>query len=141
MPDNVGSPRLELVEEKLVVDKREIERGRVIIRTRVDTREELAQVDLRHEEVSVERVPIGRFVDTAPETRNEDGVLIVPVLEEQAVVTTRLFLKEEIRITKRTRVETLREAVQLRFEHADVIRHDGNDAEPTTSTEGRNGNG
>ena len=33
-----------LVEERLEVGKREVERGRVVVRTRVETREELAEV-------------------------------------------------------------------------------------------------
>jgi uncharacterized protein (TIGR02271 family) len=97
--------RLELLEEQLRVTKREVERARVVVRTRVEEREALAEADLRREDVSVERVPIGREVATAPEVREEDGVLIVPVLEEQLVVQTRLVLKEEIRISKRSRTE------------------------------------
>lgn len=71
-------------------------------------RDECAEVELRQDEVSVEGIPIGRIVEVAPQTRDEDSVLIVPVLEEQVVVTTRLFLKEEIRITKRSRIEIVR---------------------------------
>ena len=35
-------------------------------------------------------------------------MLIVPVLEEQLVVQTRLILKEEIRISKKSRAEVIR---------------------------------
>jgi uncharacterized protein (TIGR02271 family) len=141
MPDSETPLRFELAEEQVEIGKREVERGRIIVRTRVDIRDECAEVELRQDEVSVERVPIGRVVDVPPQTREEHGVLIVPVLEEQVVVTTRLVLKEEIRITKRGRVEVVREPVQLRSEQADVIRLDGQDPGPTTPTEGSNGNG
>src|SRR5919206_1843470 len=119
--------RLELVEERLKVGKREVERGRVVVRTRVDTRKEIAEAELRQEEVSVERVPVGRPVEAPPPVREEDGVLIVPVLEEQLVVTTQLVLKEEIRITKKSRTETVREPVTLRSERAEVERLEGRD--------------
>ena len=113
--------RVELVEEQLEVAKREIERGRVIVRKRVDTRDEIAEAVLRQEDVTVERVPMGLPVETAPSVREEDGVLIVPVLEEQLVVETRLVLKEEIRITRNHRTEVVREPVRLRSEQAEVV--------------------
>ena len=61
-------------------------------------------------------------------------MLIVPVLEEQLVVTTRLFLKEEIRITRRSRTELVREQVRLRAEQADIERLAGPAAPATNPT-------
>ena len=111
-----------LVEEQIDVSKRETERGRVVIRTHIEEREERAELDLHQEEVSVERVPVGRPVETAPPVREEDGVLIVPVLEEQLVIQTRLILKEEIRITRKSHTERVSEPVRLRAERAEVVR-------------------
>ena len=79
--------RIELAEEQLEIGKREVERGRVVVRTRVEERDEIAEIELRQEDVTVERVPLGVPVEVAPAVREEDGVLIVPVLEEQLVVT------------------------------------------------------
>jgi stress response protein YsnF len=50
---------IELAEEQLRVSKREVERGRVVIRTRVEERDEIAEAALRQEDVTVERVPVG----------------------------------------------------------------------------------
>jgi uncharacterized protein (TIGR02271 family) len=94
-----GDDIIELAEEQLRVSKREVERGRVVVRTRVEERDEIAEAALRQEDVTIERVPVGRPVEAAPPVREEDGVLIVPVREERLVVTTELILKEEIRIT------------------------------------------
>ena len=118
---------IELVEEQLRVSKREVERGRVVIRTRVEERDEIAEAALRQEVVTVERVPIGRLVEAAPSVREEDGVLIVPVIEERLVVTTELVLKEEIRITKKSRTEMVREPVRLRTERVEIERLEGRD--------------
>jgi uncharacterized protein (TIGR02271 family) len=118
---------IELAEEQLRVSKREVERGRVVVRTRVEERDEIAEAALRQEDVTVERVPIGRPVEAAPQVREEDGVLIVPVLEERLVVTTELVLKEEIRITKKSRTEMVREPVRLRSERVEVERLEGRD--------------
>src|SRR5215207_9387139 len=118
---------IELAEEELRVGKREVERGRVVVRTRVEERDEIAEAALRQEDVTVEQIPVGRPVEAAPQVREEDGVLIVPVLEERLVVTTELVLKEEIRITKKSRTEMVREPVRLRSERVEVERLEGRD--------------
>ena len=97
MTRNKCSGFIELVEEQLAVGKRQVERGRVVVRTRVEERDEVAEIELQQEDVSVERVARGVPVEVLPAVREEDGVLIIPVVEEQLVVTTRLILKEEIR--------------------------------------------
>ena len=125
---------IELAEEQLEIGKREVERGRVVVRTRVEERDEVAEIELRQEDVTVERIPRGVPVESVPETREEDGVLIIPVLEEQLVVSTRLILKEEIRITRRSRTELVREPVRLRAEQADIERLAGPAAPATNAT-------
>jgi uncharacterized protein (TIGR02271 family) len=122
-----GDDIIELAEEQLRVSKREVERGRVVVRTRVEERDEIAEAALRQEDVMIERVPVGRPVEAAPQVREEDGVLIVPVLEERLVVTTELILKEEIRITKKDRTEIVREPVRLRSERVEIERLEGRD--------------
>jgi uncharacterized protein (TIGR02271 family) len=116
---------VELVEEQIAVGKREVERGRVVVRTRVEERDEVAEIELLQEEVTVERVPRGVPVETMPGEREEDGVLIVPVVEERLIVTKQLILKEEIRITRHRRTELVREAVRLRSEQVAVERQQG----------------
>jgi predicted nucleic acid-binding protein len=67
------------------------------------------------------------LVEAAPSVREEDGVLIVPVIEERLVVTTELVLKEVIRITKKSRTEIVREPVRLRSERVEIERLQGRD--------------
>ncbi len=116
---------LELAEERLELGKREVERGRVVVHTRVEERDEVAEIELQQEDVSVERVSLDVPVEVLPPVREEDGVLIIPVVEEQLVVTTRLILKEEIRITRQRRTELVRKPVRLRSERADIQRLEG----------------
>lgn len=120
-PDEVVA----LAQEQLEISKREVERGRVVIRIRVEERDEIAELELLQDEVTGARVPRGVPVETKPAMREEDGVLIVPVVEEQVVVTTRLILKEEIRITRRSHTELVREPVRLRSEQVDIERQRG----------------
>ena len=130
---NPHPTHIELVEERATVIKTEVESGRVIVRTRVEERDELVELSLRRDEVIVEHVPIGIVVEAPPSVREENGVLIVPVVEEQLVI--QLVLKEEVRITRRQHVETVREPVRLRSEHAEVVRLDAADAAPPQPSE------
>ena len=136
MTRNARPGFIELVEEQLEIGKREVERGRVVVRTRVEERDEVAEIELQQEDVSVERVPRGVPVETLPVAREEDGVLIIPVVEERLVVTTRLILKEEIRITRQRRTELVREPVRLRSERADIQRLEGRSPVSLSSRKG-----
>lgn len=113
---------LPLAEERAEIGVRPVTRERVLIRKTVETREEIVERALLEERLLVERVPIGREIETAPEMREEDGVLVVPVVEEELVVRTRLVLKEELRIGRRQVQRTVREPVRLRREVAEVER-------------------
>lgn len=87
-----------LAEESVSFGRRTIATGRVrlSLRTAEETRR-LREV-LHGRRAEVERVPIGCEVAEAPEVRVEGDVVIVPVLEEELVVTRRLVLREEIRL-------------------------------------------
>src|SRR5690242_16120571 len=103
--DEDRSKTLPLAEEVVRVDKREVVKGRVRIRTSTDEHEELVAQDLAGEHVEVERVPVDREVDAAPEVRQEGDVTIVPIVEEVLVVERRLVLKEEVHIRRVRSVE------------------------------------
>ncbi len=105
-----------VLEERVVIGTREVETDRVLVRTGVETRNETVERLLRSDTVEVERVPIGRVVETAPEPRELDGVLIVPVIEEELVVRTRLILKEEVHIRRTQGTRPVRHDVRLRRE-------------------------
>lgn len=111
-----------LAEEVLRLDKRQVVHGKVRVRTVVDVAHELTKASLEEETVEVTRVPVDRMVDQAPEVRTENGVMIVPVLEEVLVVEKRLVLKEELHIRKRTRTEDVEVPVELRKQRAIVER-------------------
>lgn len=118
-----------LVEEKLSVGIREVETGRVRIRTLVDEHVELARADLSREKVEVERVPVGREIDVLPSIREEGDTLIVPVVEEVLVVEKRLWLREEVRLTRTRTVEPFEAPVTLRRTEAVVERSENQDSD------------
>ena len=122
---------LRLVEERVTIGKREVELGGVRVRLRTEAEEAIARVALRAERTEVERVPIGRVVESAPPIREEDGMTIIPVLEEVLVVEKRLVLKEELRVRRVAETREHEETVLLRRQRAEVERL-GPD-EPATS--------
>ena len=137
-----------LVEETARIDKHEVEKGRVRVTTHTETVEEVLRETLRSDLVGVARVPIGRTIvqgEPVPQIREEDGLTIIPVFEEQLVVEKRLVLVEEVHIRHTLQGKPVELPVTLRRQHATVERvraeeehaSDGTRAgEPVTSHSG-----
>jgi uncharacterized protein (TIGR02271 family) len=89
--------RVQRTEEELRTGTREREAGRVGVRKQVYTEREQVRVPTRHEEVSVERVPVDK--ETTGAEIGDDEVS-VPVVEDEVVVEKRPVVKEEIRVRK-----------------------------------------
>lgn len=109
-----------VIEETIRVEKREFESGKVIVHKSVEERDEVVDVLLRQQDLVVERVPVGRVVQDAPQTRQEGDTLIVPILEEVLVVEKRLMLKEELHIRKHSSERTEQKTVRLRSEQVKI---------------------
>jgi uncharacterized protein (TIGR02271 family) len=109
-----------LSEEELIATTHDAEQGRVVIRKRVETVAHEMPVDVRRDDVEIERVAMDVDIDESPGVRQEGETTIVPVVVEVLVVEKRLKLVEEIRITKRRVIEqeTVRE--DLRREVVEV---------------------
>jgi uncharacterized protein (TIGR02271 family) len=84
--------------------------------------DEVVRHALRHRSVDLQRVAVDRQVDAVPAMREEDGVLIIPVVEEVLVVETRLVLKEEIHLRLSDTIENVEEVLQRRVQRAVVER-------------------
>lgn len=119
-----------VIEEEVRVDKKIVETGKVRISKKVSEREELIDVPLLREEVTVERIPINQYVDRMPEPRQEGETLIIPVVREEIVVQKRLLVVEELRVQKQVvethepqRVSLLKEEVEI--ERAPVNENTG----------------
>ncbi len=117
-----GEVIVPLVEEQLRVGKRIRETGRVRLQKIVETRQETVDEPLLREEVEIERVPIGTYVDAPVAVRQEGDVTVIPVLEEVLVVEKRLRLREELRVTKRRTEVREPQEVTLRTERVEVER-------------------
>ncbi len=92
---------LPVYEEELTVGKRQEQIGDVRLHKEVVTEQESIPVTLRHEEVTVERVPFtgqANQADVKNAFQNQD--IDVPVMGEEAVVGKQLHETEEVRLHK-----------------------------------------
>ncbi len=113
-----------VMQEEVTVGKRMVETGITRVTKKVREREEVISEPLRHEKVRVSRVPVNRYVEKPLPVRQEGGTIVVPVLEEVLVVEKRLLLKEELHISKESKVVHRPRRVTLRGEEA-VVEHVG----------------
>jgi uncharacterized protein (TIGR02271 family) len=95
--DDEDELRVQRTEEELRAGTREREAGALKVRKRVRTDRERMEVPTRHEEVTVERVPVE---GEATEAEIGDDEVSIPVTEEEVVVEKRPVAKEEVRIRK-----------------------------------------
>ena len=113
---------ISVIVEHLRIEKRLVEGEGVRIHVVTDEQEIPAKVTLRTERIEVEHVPIGRVVEHAPPVREENGVTIIPVMEEVVVTETRLVLKEELHIRRVPETREHQQTVLLRRQRAEVER-------------------
>ena len=110
--------RVQRTEEELAAGTTEREAGSVQVRKRVRTDRESIEVPTRHEEVSVERVPVSE--GEASEAEIGEDEVRVPLTEEEVVVEKRPVAKEEIRVRKDVVEDTEVVEEDVRREEVDV---------------------
>ena len=119
---NEAAETILVAEERAVIGKRTRITGAVHVRTEIREEEEVINRPVTREELSVERIPVDRWVEEPVEIRQEGEVTIIPVHAEVVVVETRLKLVEEIRVRRRSSTELAEKRVTLRKEAAVVER-------------------
>ena len=116
MADSDEETVVPLYEEALTAGTRVMETGQVHVHVRTQETQYTLRGSLTSQMVEIDRAPVGRFVDEPPQTREEGDVTIVPVVEERWV--KRLFLIEEVRITRTQQLVPHSETFTLRRQDA-----------------------
>jgi stress response protein YsnF len=124
-----GAPHIPLYAEDLTVSKLQAAGDMVRVSTVTRKHETFVDETLNHERVQIDRVPIGRQVDTIPPVRQEDDTTILSVVEETIVIERRLILKEEVHIRRLHVSERHQEAVVLRKQEAVITRIEPHDSQ------------
>lgn len=131
-----GNDPIPVLEEIATVSKRTVTTGVTTVEKQVQSHDHQVSELLRRETASVETVPIGVRVDPdhPPVIRTENGVTIIPVLEEVLVVEKRLVLKEELHIRHHVDEVLATQEVTLRSETVVVKHTEGPSSEVRTDT-------
>jgi stress response protein YsnF len=120
-----GEVKVVAVQEDLEVSLREVETGAVRVRKVVHEDVHQVPVTVRTGKVDVVRVPMSRQVDSEFPARQEGDTTVIPVFEYRVVAERRLFLVEEVRVTKEVVQSTRTEEVVTRREEVVVERREG----------------
>ena len=99
--------RLQLLEERLMVNKERYQAGSVQVGKRVETRTENVNVALSHDEVVIERHPVAdaRPVDGNVTLGASTETIRVDLEAERANVSKQAYVTEEVEVGKRTESE------------------------------------
>jgi uncharacterized protein (TIGR02271 family) len=118
--DTASTPsdeRLTRTEEELRVGTRAVEAGEVVVGKHVETEHKQVPVNLKREEIVIERRPVNR--EAGASDIREDQIR-VPLMEEEAVVDKRAVVKEELVIGKRVVEEQQTVDAEVRREEFDI---------------------
>ena len=111
-----------LVEERISISKRQVESGRLRVHVTIEDRAETVAEQLSRDDVEIEHIPRNVRLTEMPHVRHEGTTMIIPVVEEVAVIDKALVLVEEIHIRRRTTSESVEIPVTLRSERAKIER-------------------
>ncbi len=120
-----NSPKkLDIIEERLVVDKQKVEKGKVVLHKRVIEEDVPLDLELTEEYIDVQVKKMGEVVDKpGPAVRQEGDTKIYSVYREVYVKQT--VLEEEVRITRKKTRKPFHTSEKLRREVIDVERISG----------------
>ena len=111
--------RIPIVEERLVVGKREVETGGIRVRSRVLEKPATEQVQLRDEHVEIERRPVDERVDNT-EGMFKDRTVEMTETDEEAVVAKDAVVREELVVRKTAEDHVERVSDTVRHTEVDV---------------------
>jgi uncharacterized protein (TIGR02271 family) len=127
-----GEARIPVVEEQVKVGKREVQRGGVRVFQRVSEKPVQESVQLREEQVKVERHPVDQPASEADMGAFKEGSVEVRETAEEPVVSKTARVVEEVVISKEVRDRT--EAVNDTVRRTDVeVEQLGAEAKSATS--------
>jgi len=139
-PETVGPGQrrdeatMQLSEEQLRVNKREVEAGGVRLRKVIRTQVVNQPVELRREEIVIERVPANQ-ARAAGRAAFEEQEVYIPLRREEAVVEKETRVREEVHARKESQTNTENVSDRVRREDIEIERT-GEAKERTPGTPG-----
>jgi uncharacterized protein (TIGR02271 family) len=120
---NEVSKAIPAMEENLRLGIKQVQTGKVRAIKKVHEEDLIVTGPVVNDEIQIERIPLNQYVEVAPPpVRYEGETMIIPVVEEEVVVQTRLKIVEEVRITRKKVETTVEKPITLRREEVVVKR-------------------
>ncbi len=119
---NTDTIEVPLTEEQLKVGKRTVDAGQVRLRKIVRTEIVNQPVEIRHEDVVVERVSADQVRAGAANTDFKEEVIDVPLTREEVVVQKDAKVTGAVRLHKAAEAETQNVSETVRKEDVEVLR-------------------
>jgi uncharacterized protein (TIGR02271 family) len=118
----VGEERIQLAEEELAVGKQQVQAGQVRLRKVVRAEQVEQPVELRREDVEIERVPVSDSTTDVASDAFQEREIDVPLMREEPVVEKQARVTGEVRVGKEVETETRNVQGQVRSEDVEVDR-------------------
>jgi uncharacterized protein (TIGR02271 family) len=113
---------MRLKEEEVTIGKREVEYGGVRLRKIVKTETVNQPVELKREEIVIERVPVTDKTAQGAEFKEKE--IYIPLRREEAVVAKEAKVREEVRVGKKTDVSKEQISETVRREDVEVEKNE-----------------
>lgn len=112
--DMLGTQSIPVVEEELMVGKREVETGRAQVQKVITEKPVQENINLREEHITVERTPVNRAATAADIDNFQEGTFELRETKEEAVVSKQARVVEEVTIGKQVseHTETINDTVR-----------------------------
>ena len=127
-----GETVIPIVEEEMVVGKRQIQRGGVRVFQRTEERPVTESVTLREESVTVERHPVDRAVSSNEAAFGQAQDVVITTTDEVPVVSKEARVVEEVVVgkTETQHTETVRDTVRRTDVDVEDVSTDLSSADP-----------
>lgn len=113
-----------VLEEHVIAGAKPVKTGAVRVEKHVEKRLRKVETPLLHENVEIRRVPVNRVVTEMPGIRKRGETTIIPVVEEELIISKRLVVREEIHLIRHRTKGRVTKEVTLHRETATVHRLD-----------------
>jgi len=95
-PGSEGNDQvIRLAEEVIEISRQRVTDGHVRVTRQVTEHQQKIALMLRHQTAEIDRITKSERLTAMPEIREENGVLIIPIVEEEIEIVRHLVLKEE----------------------------------------------
>ena len=113
---------VQLHEEQIKIGKRQVEAGGVRLRKIIRAEKINQPVELQREEIVIEHVPGKQGSQASPGKDFQQEEIYIPLRREEAVVQKESRVREEVRVSKKSKTERQNISEQVRKEDVEVQR-------------------